>query len=503
MTRAGAGDTTRLVVSAASSMTEALEACAPAFEDAEDADVRLSFAGSDELAAQIRQGARVDVYAAANTSLPEELYGEDLLSEPVEFATNEFVLAVPADSEIESVEDVAEPGTKVVVGSESVPIGSYTRESLAKLPPDQEKAILGNVVSNEPDVKGIVGKLTQGAGDAGFVYVTDVNATGGDLKAIDLPRRARAGRHLRRRRAHRGARARAGAGVPRRPHPRPLRDGARGSGLRALAVKRRPGRFAVLLTLCLAVTLTFLTLPIVAIFLDSSPAELIDSLGEEGALDALWLSLRTTAISIAIILLVGTPAAYLLATRSFRGKAFVVTLVELPLVLPPAVAGIALLAAVGPSGILGGTVEAAGVELTFETAGVVVALTFVASPFYVRQAMAAFASVDRVLLDASRTLGASEARGFLRVMIPVALPGLVAGTALALGRALGEFGATLMFAGSFQGITQTVPLAIYDRFSTEFDAALALSAVLVAVSAAILLSVKLVHGSEVLGGAPR
>jgi molybdate transport system substrate-binding protein len=181
------GDGPRLVVSAASSMTEALESCAPEFEAAENADVRLSFAGSDELAAQIRQGARVDVYAAANTTLPEELHGEDLLSEPVEFAANEFVLAVPAGSEIRSVEDVARPGTKVVVGSESVPIGSYTRESLAKLPPEQEEAILDNVVSKEPDVKGIVGKLTQGAGDAGFVYVTDVNATGGDLKAIDLP----------------------------------------------------------------------------------------------------------------------------------------------------------------------------------------------------------------------------------------------------------------------------------------------------------------------------
>jgi molybdate transport system permease protein len=265
----------------------------------------------------------------------------------------------------------------------------------------------------------------------------------------------------------------------------------------------RPGRFAALLALCLAVTLTFLTLPIVAIFLDSSPAGLIRSLGEPGALDALWLSLRTTGISIAIILLVGTPAAYLLATRAFRGRALVVTLVELPLVLPPAVAGIALLAAVGPAGILGDTVESAGLELTFATAGVVVALTFVASPFYVRQAMAAFASVDRVLLDASRTLGASEARGFVRVMIPAAMPGLTAGTALATGRALGEFGATLMFAGSFQGITQTVPLAIYDRFSTDFEAALALSAVLVAVSAAILLAVKLVQGGEALGIAPR
>ena len=260
------------------------------------------------------------------------------------------------------------------------------------------------------------------------------------------------------------------------------------------------GWFPALLGLCLAAALTFLTLPLVAIFVDSGPLDMIASLGEPGALDALWLSLRATSISVAIILLVGTPAAYLLATRSFRGKALVVTLIELPLVLPPAVAGIALLAAVGPAGILGGAVEAAGIELSLATAGVVVALTFVASPFYVRQAMTAFAAVDRTLLDASRTLGASEARGFMRVMIPVALPGLAAGTALAFGRALGEFGATLMFAGSFQGLTQTVPLAIYDRFSTDFDSALALSAVLVAVSAAVLLTVKLVHGRHSLGG---
>ena len=262
----------------------------------------------------------------------------------------------------------------------------------------------------------------------------------------------------------------------------------------------RPRWFGLLLALCLAVALTFLTVPVVAIFANSTPAKLISSLGERGSLDALWLSLKTTSISIAIILALGTPAAYLLATRAFRGKALIVTLIELPLVLPPAVAGIALLAAVGPAGILGGAVEAAGIQLSLATAGVVVALTFVSSPFYVRQAMAAFAAVDRSLLDASRTLGASEARGFLRVMIPVALPGLSSGVALALGRALGEFGATLMFAGSFEGVTQTVPLAIYDRFSTNFDSALALSAVLVAVSAAILLAVKFVQGGAALGG---
>jgi molybdate transport system permease protein len=261
--------------------------------------------------------------------------------------------------------------------------------------------------------------------------------------------------------------------------------------------------FTGLLALCLGVAVAFLAIPIVALFAEVPLGDVPGLLRDPAVQDTLKVTARTNAIANVLILAVGTPAAYFLATRQFRGRALVITLIELPLVLPPAVAGIALLAAVGPEGILGGAIDAAGIELSLTTAGVVVALTFVASPFYLRQAMAAFASVDRTLLDASRTLGASEARGFARVMIPAAMPGLVAGGALALGRALGEFGATLMFAGSFQGITQTVPLAIYDRFSTDFQSALALSAVLVAVSGAILLSVKLVHGTEVLGGAPR
>jgi molybdate transport system permease protein len=240
----------------------------------------------------------------------------------------------------------------------------------------------------------------------------------------------------------------------------------------------------------LAVALAFLTIPIVAIFVDSPPSDLLAALGEEGALDALWLSLKTTAAALAIIVVIGTPAAYLLATRRFRGRALVITLVELPLVLPPAVAGIALLAAIGPS-------------LTFTTGAVVVALTFVASPFYLRQAQAAFEALDPTWLDASRTLGATEARTFARIAIPAAGPGLLAGVALAWGRALGEFGATLMFAGSFRGITQTVPLAIYERFGTDFTSALALSAVLVGVSAALLASVKLLSGAGWLGGAAR
>ena len=183
----GSSGPTRLVVSAAASMTEALTDCAPKFGKAENADVKLSFAGSDELAAQIRQGAKVDVFASANTKLPDQLNADGLLGVPTKFATNQFVLAVPKDSSIRTIDQLTKPGTKLVVGSASVPIGSYTRDTLAKLPPAEEKAILANVRSNEPDVKGIVGKLTQGAADAGFVYVTDVNATNGKLKAITLP----------------------------------------------------------------------------------------------------------------------------------------------------------------------------------------------------------------------------------------------------------------------------------------------------------------------------
>lgn len=261
--------------------------------------------------------------------------------------------------------------------------------------------------------------------------------------------------------------------------------------------------FAIALGVSIALVLTFLVLPVLAIFVKTSPAQLLSSLGEPESTEALKLSLATTAIAIAIIVIVGTPAAFLLATRSFPGKSLIVTLVELPLVLPPVAAGIGLLAALGPHGLLGGALGDAHIQLVFQTAGVVVALVFVASPFYLRQAQTAFASVDRSYMDASRTLGAGQAQTFMRVAIPMARSGLMAGLALAWGRALGEFGATLMFAGSIQGITQTVPLAIYDRFATDFPSALALSAILVIVSASVLSSVRLLSGPEGLNGAAR
>jgi molybdate transport system permease protein len=256
--------------------------------------------------------------------------------------------------------------------------------------------------------------------------------------------------------------------------------------------------FAVISFLALVLLLVFLVLPIVAIFTHTGPGELIDALGQESAREALRLSLETSVIAMLLIVVIGTPAAYLLARRRFRGRAAVLTLIELPLIVPPAVAGLALLAAFGPHGILGSALSDAGIDLVFQTAGVVVALTFVASPFYVRAAVASFEAVPESMIEASEQLGARPLRTLVFVVVPSARAGLLAGFSLALGRALGEFGATLMFAGSFPGTTQTAPLAIFAEFNTDFTGALALSAVLVAVAGALLLSVKLVAGRDAL-----
>jgi molybdate transport system permease protein len=235
----------------------------------------------------------------------------------------------------------------------------------------------------------------------------------------------------------------------------------------------------------------FLVLPIVAIFAHTSPSHLISQLSNPVVTEALVVSLKTTAIAQALVLLFGTPTAYLLATRRFPGRSLLVTLVELPLVLPPAVAGLGLLAAFGRTGLLGSSLDALGISIPFTQTAVVLAVAFVASPLYVRQGIAAFEAVDPNMVAASRTLGAGTTRTFFRVVLPLARGGLAAGFALALARGLGEFGATIMFAGSLQGVTQTLPLAIYAEFDRNFDATLAMGALLVVISAALLLALKL------------
>ena len=255
---------------------------------------------------------------------------------------------------------------------------------------------------------------------------------------------------------------------------------------------RLPRPFTVVTALAAIVALAFLVLPVVALFVESSPAQMWDDLGDPRVTDALAVTARTNGIAFGLTILVGTPAAYLIGRRRFPGRDLVITLIELPLVLPPAVAGLGLLAAFGRLGLLGGELEALGVSVSFTQTAVVLAILFVAGPFYLRQAIASFEGLDDDQLLAARTLGGGPARTFWRVALPLAGGGLGAGAALSLARGIGEFGATIMFAGSLQGVTQTVTLAIYDALAVDIDAALALGGLLVVVSAVLLLALKVI-----------
>jgi molybdate transport system permease protein len=248
--------------------------------------------------------------------------------------------------------------------------------------------------------------------------------------------------------------------------------------------------FAAVAGIATALAFAFLLLPLVAIFARVPITHLFAQLGDRVTRDALLVSLETSAIAHVCVLVVGTPTAYILARRRFRGRALALTLLELPLVLPPAVAGIALLAAFGRFGLLGDELNALGVRVGFTRAAVVVAVAFVESPFFLRGAVAAFEALDADVLAAARTLGAGPWKVFFRVALPLAAGGLGAASALALARGLGEFGATIIFAGSLQGVTQTLPLAIYAQFDQNFDVALAISALFVLVGAGILVGLK-------------
>jgi molybdate transport system permease protein len=254
----------------------------------------------------------------------------------------------------------------------------------------------------------------------------------------------------------------------------------------------RGAAFGVLMFVATLAVLGFLVLPIVAIFARVPLHLLIDQLDDPIVRDALVLTALTNAIALGVILLFGTPAAYLLGTRRFRGRTLVITLVELPLVLPPTVAGIGLLAAfAGRIGLLSDILDPLEINVVFTTTAVVLAICFVAGPFYVRQAIASFETLDRDILDAARVDGAGRLRLFMSIGIPLASTGLAAGAALAFARGVGEFGATIMFAGNLRGTTQTLPLLIYQDFELSFDVALAIGALLVVISAAVLIVVKL------------
>jgi molybdate transport system permease protein len=244
--------------------------------------------------------------------------------------------------------------------------------------------------------------------------------------------------------------------------------------------------------LIVAVVLTFLVLPIIALVTYQPAHDLIDGLSAQVTIDAIVVSLKTNAIAFAITVALGTPFAYILGRHRFRGRSAVITLVELPLVMPPAVAGLGLLAAFGRLGLLGSELQVLGINLAFTQAAVVLAILFVAGPFYLRGAIAAFEALDGNVLDVAGTLGAGPVRRMLRVGVPLASGGLGAAAGVSFARGMGEFGATILFAGSFQGVTQTLPLAVYTLFDANLDQAVAIGVLLLFVSAAILFASKLI-----------
>ncbi|GAB4452611.1 MAG: hypothetical protein Kow0031_35020 [Anaerolineae bacterium] len=260
-----------------------------------------------------------------------------------------------------------------------------------------------------------------------------------------------------------------------------------------------PRRETILLAVTLTVVvlsalffLTLLLLPLLALLLRALPGLAVGEWQAQTVASALRLSLLTATLSTLLAVALGTPLAWLLARRSFPGSTALDILIDLPLVLPPAVAGIALLAAFGRSGLLGAPLAAIGINLPFTTAAVVVAQTFVAAPFYIRAAKSGFAAVDPRLEQISATLGESGPGTFFRVTLPLARHSLLGGAIMAWARALGEFGATILFAGNFAGRTQTMPLAIYAALQSNLNTALVLAALLMAVSFALLLALRLV-----------
>jgi molybdate transport system permease protein len=239
----------------------------------------------------------------------------------------------------------------------------------------------------------------------------------------------------------------------------------------------------------------FLSVPLIALaWRGITGGELSDQMTSAFVLDALRLSAITSTFTLLVAIIAGTPLAYLLARREFPGKFIVDVLVDLPLVLPPTVAGVALLIAFGRRGVVGEYFDDAGLNIAFTTTAVILAQLFVSAPFYIRTAKAGFQSVAPSYEGVAATLGASPIRGFWRVTLPLAWPSLVAGAILCWARALSELGATLIFAGNLQGETQTMPLAIISAFESgkSIDVSIALSLILLAAAAVLLLLLRVV-----------
>ena len=241
-------------------------------------------------------------------------------------------------------------------------------------------------------------------------------------------------------------------------------------------------------------TILFYTLPLISLLLRITPAEFITAICEPNVRSAITLSLVTATTATIIVVLLGTPLAYMNARVDYPGRKFIETLIDVPIVLPPSVAGLALLVLFGRRGLIGSYFNDMGITIIFTSIAVIIAQIFVAGPLYIRQAKSAFTMVDKVYESAARTLGASPLMTFIKVTAPLARTGLISGVILSFARAIGEFGATIMVAGNLPGRTQTMPLAIYGFMQSDLTASIALSIVLITISFVILILIRILSG---------
>ena len=508
-TTVAAGVNGEITVFAAASLTEAFTEVGEAFTAANpDASATFSFDASSALVQQIIEGAPADVFASADTANMAKLTDAGLNgSEPEIFATNLLTIIVAPDNPlgITGVADLANPDLKVVICAPEVPCGNYANQILTAA------AVTVTPVSLEQNVRGVVTKVTAGEADAGIVYVTDVTAAGDAADMVEIPADINVVAEYPIASVAASQNPEAEPSVHRLPH-RPRRTGdprrLRVRGAMSVAAPdppvavrhRRVGqeRLPVPALILAVVAIAFFALPFVGLLWKAPWGDVWSILTSDSALTALRLSLWCSLWATVAAVVFGVPLAWLLARVSFPGRGLVRALCTLSMVLPPVVAGVALFYSLGRRGLLGQHLDRwFGFTLPFTTVGVVVAQTFVAMPFLVITVEAAFRQLDTRYEDAARTLGASRWYVFRRVTLPAIRPGLIAGAVLAWARALGEFGATITFAGNFPGRTQTMPLAIYLTNEINPDEAIVLSLVLIAVSFGVLVALR----DRFLGGA--
>ncbi len=490
-----------LTVFAAASLNGAFTELGKSFESAHPGvKVAFNFAGSQTLSAQLLQGAPADVFASANHTEMDRLVSTGLVAcELSEGFCDQSAGGYPASKQ------PRRPGFSggsrppgLEIGSRrclpSQPANTLARFSTisARIPPygpDFSSKVLANVVSNETDVEVVVTKVQLGEADAGIVYISDsvafpnfenhsipdnfnVIAKYPIAVLAKAPQPGSGGRI----RGFSPITGRTGYFEEVGLYPGcPLGMVQLRHSSRTSSFTRHRGWIFILPSLLM---LGLLGLPLFALLWRAVGKDFFQNALSPTAMAALRLSLGTSAVTVLIAIVTGTPLAFLLARWKFRGKAAVELLIDLPVTLPPSVAGLSLLLAFGRQGIFGGWLAAVGISLPFTTAAVILAQTFVSTPLFIRSARLGFAGIERQLEEAATVEGADEWQIFRFIMFPLAGRAFLTGLILTWTRALGEFGATLLFAGNLIGKTQTMPLAIYLGFEQGIGVAIALSVML-------------------------